>query len=153
MWTPIVFIAYSFENAPNSFVERLLITMAFYSRLATVWQLLTKGIVLKKGLTTPFCSSNVNAYRIHSVFIGKRSNVKGQRFRQQTRIETKTKQCERGLRVVSIIPFLYETIEERTCLNMKHLSFVAGSRSKSVILATVQHHPKTEQYEHVVMKT
>ena len=38
----------------------------------------------EKGLTTPFCWSNVNAYRFHSEFIRKR-------------IETKTEQSERGL--------------------------------------------------------
>ena len=63
------------------------------SRLAPFWQLLTKGFVFKRGLTTSFCWSSVNVYRIHSVFIWKRSNVNGQRFHQQKRIEMKTEQC------------------------------------------------------------
>ena len=95
VWTPKT---ETFENASHSFVERLLNTMALWhsnSRLVPSWQLLTKGIVLKKWLKTPFCWSNVNAYRFHSVFIWKRSNVNGQRFHQQKRIETKTEQCER----------------------------------------------------------
>ena len=44
------------------------------SRLAPSWQLLTKGIILKKGLTTPFYWSSVNAYRFHRVFIWKRNH-------------------------------------------------------------------------------
>ena len=45
------------------------ITMAFKSRLAPIWQQLTKGFVLKRRLTIPFCWSNVDANRYHRVFI------------------------------------------------------------------------------------
>ena len=93
----------TFGNASHSFVERLLNAMALWDsnwRLAPSWQLLRKGIILKKGLTTPFCWSNVNAYRCHSVFIGKRTNVNGQRFHQRKWIETKTEQSERSLNLM-----------------------------------------------------
>ena len=66
------------------------------SRLAPSRQLLKNW--LEKGLTTPFCWSSVNAYRFHSVFIWRRSNVNGLRFHQQKRMETKTEHCERSLR-------------------------------------------------------
>ena len=42
---------------------------------------------------------NAYAYHFHGVFILKWSKMNGQRFHQQKRIETKTEQCERSLRV------------------------------------------------------
>ena len=91
VWTPKT---ETFENASNSFVERLLITMAFKLAIGACWHLLTQGIALKQGLTTPFVWNSVNPYRFHSVFICKRSNVNGQRFHQRKRIETETEQCQ-----------------------------------------------------------
>ena len=71
-----------------------------HSRLAPSWQQLTKGIVLKQGLTTPFCWSSVDSYRFHSLFIWKWSNVNGQRLHQQMWIDTKTELFERSLKQV-----------------------------------------------------
>ena len=71
IWTPKT---ETFENAAPSFVEGLFITMAFKLAIGTFSTASNKGIVLKNGLRTPFCWSNVNGYRFHGVFIWKRSN-------------------------------------------------------------------------------
>ena len=81
----------------HSFVKRLFITMTFKLAIGAFHTAANKGIVLKKGLPSPFCWSNVHAYHFHSLLIWKGSNMNGQRFHKQKRIETKVEQWERGL--------------------------------------------------------
>ena len=119
------------------------------SRLAPSGQLITKGIVLKKGLSTPFCWSEANAYRFRSVFIWKRSNLNGQRFHEQNRIETKTEQCERGLSQhladrLTYNPYYPYRILTLTCKCINDLSPV--NLTELVILRTAARWIRNKQF-------
>ena len=60
----------------------------------------------------------MNAYRFHSVFIWKSSNVNGQRFHLQKRIEMETEQCERSLSVpVKACVIVHIEIRRKLLLN------------------------------------
>ena len=64
-----------------------------------------KRLYFDKWLAIPYYWSNVNAHRSQSAFIWKRSNVSGQRFHQQKRVEAKREQFRRSLNVIFVLLF------------------------------------------------
>ena len=87
----------TFENASHSFVNMLLITMIFKVTIGALLIAINKTLCFEKGVNNTVLLEQCERVSFSWLIYLKQSNVNGQRFHQQKRIEMKTELSERSL--------------------------------------------------------